>query len=69
MCIVVIAGYVIWAVYELVPLYKQEYWHDFWTNIILGSFTLTIALLLCFNVDIPTPEQPIRQFLTLVLGK
>jgi hypothetical protein len=68
-CLLVIAAYAIWSVYELLPLYKQKSWNDLWINVFFGVFSLTIALLLCFNVKIPSPEQPIREFIKSILGK
>jgi hypothetical protein len=65
----VIAGYSIWAVYELIPLYKQKFWHDFWVDIFLGILSLSVALLLCFDVKLPSPEKPVREFITSIFGR
>jgi hypothetical protein len=62
-------GYSFLAIYEFRPLYKQKLWHEFWVNGVLWFFSLTIALLLCFNVEIPSPEKPIREFITSIFGK
>jgi hypothetical protein len=67
--IVIIAGYAIWAVYDLVPLYKQKFWHDFWTDIMLGLFSFTFAILLNTNIKIPSIEKPIRILITSIFGK
>jgi hypothetical protein len=67
--ILVIAGYSIWAVYELVPLYKQKFWRDFWLDIVMGLLSLSLFLLLCFNVKLPSPEKPIREIIISIFGK
>jgi len=69
MFVLAIIGYAFLAIYEFIPLYKQKLWHDFWTNIALGIFSFTIAILLCLDVKIPSPEKPIRELITSIFGK
>jgi len=69
MFILVIIGYTFWAFYEFIPLYKQKLWHDFWTNAVLGIISFMIAILLSLNVDLPSPEKPIRELIISILGK
>lgn len=69
MFVLVIIGYSFLSIYEFVPLFKQKLWKDFWTNAILGVFSFTIAMLLSFNIKIPSPEQPIRELITSIFGK
>lgn len=69
MVLLVIIGYVLLAIYELVPLYKQKLPRDFFTNAVLSIFSFIFAILLCLNVDIPSPEKPIREFITSIFGK
>jgi hypothetical protein len=69
MLILVIIGYALLGIYEFIPLYKQKLWQDFWLNAILGIFSFTIAILLCLNVEIPSPETPIRELIISIFGK
>lgn len=69
MFILAIIGYTFLVIYEFIPLYKQKLWNDFWVNAILGIFSFTVAMLLCFNVKIPSPEKPIRELITSIFGK
>lgn len=69
MFILAIIGYAILAAYEFIPLFKQKLWRDFWVNSALGVISLTIVILLCFEVKIPSPEQPIRELITSLFGK
>jgi len=69
MFILVIIGYTFLAIYELIPLYKQKLRNDFWVNTTLGIFSFMIAMLLCLNVEIPSPEKPIRELITSIFGK
>ncbi len=66
---VVVIAYSFLAVYDLVPLFKQKLWHDFWVSAALGILSFTIAVLLCLNVKIPSPEQPVREWITSIFGK
>lgn len=69
MFILVIVGYAFLAIYELIPLYKQKFWNDFYVNATLEIISFTIVMLLCLNVEIPSPEKPIRELITSVFGK
>lgn len=69
MLVLVILVYCILTIYEFVPLYKQKLWRDFWTNAVLGISSFIIAILLCMNVKIPSPEKPIREFICFIFGK
>ncbi|HVJ48251.1 hypothetical protein [Desulfitobacterium sp.] len=69
MFILAIIGYTFLAIYEFIPLYKQKLWHDFWANAVLGISSFTIAILLCLNVEIPSPEKPIRELIISIFGK
>lgn len=69
MLILAIAGYIFLYAYELIPLYKKKLWKDFWADTILGIFSFTIAVLLCLNVKIPSPEKPIRELIISIFGK
>lgn len=69
MCILVIIAYSLLIIIEVKPLYKKKLWHDFWVYIALGIFSFTIALLICFDVKIPSPSKPIQEFITAIFGK
>ena len=69
MLVLVVIGYSFLAIYEFIPLYKQKLWQEFWINAVLGIFSFTIAILLCLNVEIPSPEKPIRELITSIFGK
>jgi len=61
--------YFILVVFDLLPLYKQKSRRDFWANALIGTVSFAIVMLLCFNVKIPSPEQPIRELITSIFGK
>lgn len=69
MLILAIIGYTFLYAFELIPLYKQKLWQDFWADAALGIFSFTIAVLLCLNVKIPSPEKPIRELIISMFGK
>jgi len=61
--------YFLLVIYEFKPLYKQKLWRDLWINVVLGTFSFAIAILLSLNVKIPSPEKPIREFIISIFGK
>ncbi len=69
MIILAIIGYTLLVIYEFIPLYKQKLWQDLWVDAVLGISSFTIAILLCLNVEIPSPEKPIRELITSIFGK
>lgn len=69
MLVLTIIGYTFLGIYEFIPLYKQKLWQDFWVNAALWIFSFIIAILLCLNVEIPSPEKPIREFIISIFGK
>lgn len=69
MFVLAIIGYTFLAIYEFIPLYKQKYWKDFWVNAILGIFSFIIAILLCLDVQIPSPAKPIGKLIISIFGK
>lgn len=69
MIILAVIGYSILVIFELKPLYKQKLWRDFWADMVLGTFSFTVAILLCLNVKIPSPVRPIENFIISIFGK
>jgi hypothetical protein len=69
MFILVIIAYALLALFEFIPLYKQKLWRDFWVNAALSLFSFVVVLLLSFDVKIPSPAGPIREFITSIFGK
>ncbi len=69
MLIFVIVAYSLLAFFEFRFLYKQRHWNDFWTNAALSAFSLTVAILLCLNVKIPSPAKPIQNLIISIFGK
>lgn len=69
MLVLAIIGYAFLFIYDSLPLYKQKIWHDLWANAVIGAFSFTIAVLLCLDVKIPSPVEPIREFITVIFGK
>ncbi|MDV3429670.1 MAG: hypothetical protein LIR50_22180 [Bacillota bacterium] len=69
MIVLAVIGYSFLAVYEFIPLYKQKLWNDLLVNAILWTASFTIAVLLCLNIKIPSPEKPIREFTISIFGK
>jgi hypothetical protein len=69
MFVLAIIGYTILIIYEFIPLYKQKLSRDFWADTVIGILSFTIAILLCMDVRIPSPEKPIREFIFMIYGK
>ncbi|NLK86936.1 MAG: hypothetical protein GX279_05540 [Clostridiaceae bacterium] len=68
MILLVIFSYALLAVYEFVPLYKQKLWKDFWSNTVLWALSFTSAILLCFDIKIPSPSPFIKSVIDSIMG-
>lgn len=69
MLILVLIAYSLLAYFEFRLLYKKKQWNDFWTNTVLGILSLTVAILLCLDVKLPSPAKPIQSLVTSIFGK
>lgn len=69
MIVLTLLGYILLALYEFIPLYKQKFWRDVWANAIIGIISFSMAILLSLEVKIPSPAIPIEKLITSVLGK
>jgi hypothetical protein len=69
MLILAIIAYTFLAFFEFKLLYKKKHWNDFWTNTVLGIFSLTVAILLCLDVKLPSPVKPIQNLIASIFGK
>lgn len=69
MVALVILAYAVIIYLDLIPLYRKKHWRDFEVNMALTLFTLGIALLISFDVSIPSPAYPIKNLITLIIGK
>lgn len=69
MLIIVLAAYTLIGVYDLLPLYKDNIHKDFWVEVVLTAISLIASVLIVLGIYIPSPEKPIREVITFILGK
>jgi hypothetical protein len=69
MIILVILVYGFLAYIQLVPLYKNKQWRDFWVNSFISALSFLIAASLSFSIKVPSPAEPIKNFITAFFGK
>ncbi|WML53028.1 hypothetical protein RCG17_27440 [Neobacillus sp. PS3-12] len=68
MFLLTILFYGLLLTYEFIPLYKQKQWRNFWVNSVLALCSFTIALLLTFGINIPSPSEPIKNMVLSLFG-
>jgi hypothetical protein len=64
---VILVGF-IFAIIDLVPLYKEEQWVSFFLYVTLLGIALIIGILLDFKVVIPSPAEPIKKIVSFIFG-
>ncbi len=69
MYILIILGYLIIGVFEIVPLVKHKQIKELVVYSILFSFAFTLSLLLSLDVKIPSPAIPIENIIKSIIGK
>lgn len=69
MVIIVIMAYMLSAVFEFMPLYKEKQLPDLWVNGAVFVISFGVAVLLSIGVDIPSPAAPIKEVITSMFGK
>ncbi len=68
MILLIVISYGLLAVYEFVPLYKQKLWKEFLANSVLWTLSFTCAILLSFDIEIPSPSPFIKSVIDSILG-
>lgn len=69
MYVLIILGYLIIGVIEIVPLYKKKKKKELLVYSIFFSAAFIISLLLSLGVKIPSPAKPIEAIVNTILGK
>lgn len=69
MILLILLVYALFVYIELVPLYRNKQWHNFWVNACLTAISFAIALLLNFGIKIPSPAEPIKMLITSMVGQ
>ncbi len=69
MIAIVIGFYALLIIYDFLPLYQQKQRKVIGVYSVLALLSFSVAVLLCFEVKIPSPETPIRHFITSIFGK
>lgn len=62
------AFYIAIVVFELLPMYKEKDKKLFWTYAIILIITYTIHLLVVIGIKLPSPADPIKNFITAVFN-
>ena len=62
MFMLVILSYIAIIFFDLIELYKKNIKKDFYIASILCFVSFTIAILLSFDIKIPSPAKPIENF-------
>jgi hypothetical protein len=69
MAVIPLIVYSVLLIYELIPLYKQKLWRDFWVNAVLWFCSLTFAVILTFGGEVPNPAIQIQKLIQSLFGK
>jgi hypothetical protein len=69
MIVLVVICYLLLAVFEFVPLYKQKLWPDLCVNTALWTLSFIVAGLISLDINIPSPASSIREVITSLFGK
>lgn len=69
MVILVVLVFALIIYWDLVPLYRAKLWRDFGVNMALTLLTFAMAVLISFDVAIPSPAYPIKILIISILGK
>ncbi len=53
---------------DLIPLYKQQEWKAFFIYSFLLGVILVIAVLVDFNIEVPSPSKPTKNIISFIFG-
>lgn len=69
MYILVILGYIMVGVIEMVPLYKKNKNRELVVYSFFFASAFILSLLLSLGVEIPSPAKPIEKIVKTIIGK
>lgn len=69
MIILVIAAYSLLIIYEFVPLFKQKLYKEFLVNAFLCLLSLSAAVLITLDIEVPSPSKPIEAVIINIFGR
>ncbi len=58
----------VFVIIDVVPKYKKKEWVSFFLCVSLLVISITIAVLMDLNVEIPSPSEPIKKVVKLIFG-
>jgi len=65
LCSIIMAFFII---FELSPMFHQKQWKAFWVYVILIAFSYVIHTLYAMNVNLPSPDIPIKKLVSFIFG-
>jgi len=69
MIAIVVVFYAVLFIYDFMPLCHEKKRKEIAVYSVLGLLSFATAVLLSFDVRIPSPEKPIRELITGIFGK
>lgn len=69
MFVIIIIGYIIIGIIEIIPLIKQNKKKELVLYSVLFGSAFIISLLLSIGVKIPSPAKPIEKIVEAIVGK
>lgn len=60
--------YVLFILFDLIPLLKKKQWKEFWIYSILISTAFAIYILIALDYKLPSPAVPTKRFVEFVFG-
>jgi putative effector of murein hydrolase len=64
----ILLNIIIFIFIDLIPLYKEKKWMSFWVYATVLGIVFVIALLLAFNIKIPSPADPLKEIIVVIWG-
>lgn len=68
MILLVILGYIVIGILEIVPLVKQKQSRELVCYSVLFTIAFTLSILLTLGIKIPSPVQPLQKLVESVIG-
>lgn len=59
---------IIFILIDIVPLYREQQWKIFFLYAALLGVTITLSLLMDFDIDIPSPADPLKKIISVIWG-
>lgn len=60
--------YSVFIIFDLVPLFQQKKWAEFWVYLSIIIVAYVVHFLYVIGIDVPSPAVPLKRLVSYIFG-